>query len=144
LRGTYLLLASLKYVTVVQEEGLHLVDAPGSHEDEVEDSKDTQLEIKRAVSDHPEGEAAEQSSEDMKIDLVPDVVLQQLLLAFQPGVFSFTGLLTGDRHNCIISRCRTILNWNQIGEAYSEAASVPSSFEAALCCFRDLSLSSAC
>jgi hypothetical protein len=59
----------------VQEERLHLVDTPGCHKDEVEDGKDAQLEIKRAVSNHPEGKATKQSSEDMEVDLVPDVVL---------------------------------------------------------------------
>lgn len=72
---TDLLLASLKQVAVVQEEGLHLVDTTGSHKDEVEDGKDPQLEIKRAISNLPKGETTEKSCKYVQVDLVPDIVL---------------------------------------------------------------------
>ena len=63
--NTDLFLAGLKEISVVQEEGLHLVDASWGHEDEVEDGKDTQLKVEGGVSDLPEGEAAEESRKDV-------------------------------------------------------------------------------
>lgn len=73
--GTDLLLPSLKQITVVQEERLHLVDAAWCHKDEVEDGKDTQLQVERAIPDFPKREAAEESCENVQVDLVPDVIL---------------------------------------------------------------------
>ena len=73
--NTDLLLAGLKEIAVVQEERLHLVDASWSHEDEVEDGEDSQLEIERGVSDLPEGETAEEGRKNVKVDFVPHVIL---------------------------------------------------------------------
>lgn len=76
IRRTDLLLARLKQIAVPQKEGLHLIDTSRSDEDEVEDRKDSELEIKGAVPDLPECEAAEKSSENVQVDLVPDVILK--------------------------------------------------------------------
>ena len=72
---TYLLLPRLKQVSVLEEEWLHLVDAPRRHEDKVKDGEEAQLQVEGAVADLPEGEAAEEGREDVQVDLVPDVVL---------------------------------------------------------------------
>ncbi len=63
--NTDLLFAGLKEIAVVQEEGLHLVDASGCHEDEVEYGKDAQLKVKGGVSNLPECETAEESRKDV-------------------------------------------------------------------------------
>ena len=73
--GTDLLLASLKQIAVMQKERLHLVDAAWRHKDEVEDGKDAQLQVERAIPDFPKCEAAKESCENVQVDLVPDVIL---------------------------------------------------------------------
>ena len=73
--NTDLLLARLEQVAVMQEERLHLVDAPRRHEDEIENCKDSQLEIKGAIPDLPKGEAAEKGRKDVQVDLVPNIIL---------------------------------------------------------------------
>lgn len=73
--NTYLFLSGFKYIPVVEEEGLHLVDTPRRHEDEVENGEEPELEVERAVAHLPEGEAAEESGEDVEVDFIPDVVL---------------------------------------------------------------------
>lgn len=61
----------------MQEEWLHLVDTARRHKDEVEDSKETKLQIKGSVAHHPKGKAAEECCEYVKKELVPDIVLVQ-------------------------------------------------------------------
>jgi hypothetical protein len=55
--SSYLLLSCFKYVTVVEEVRLHLVDTARRDKDEVEDGKQSELQVKSPVADHPEGEA---------------------------------------------------------------------------------------
>jgi hypothetical protein len=73
--SSYLLLSCFKYVTVVEEVRLHLVDTARRDKDEVEDGKQSELQVKSPVADHPEGEATEKGGKDVQVDLVPDVVL---------------------------------------------------------------------
>lgn len=75
-KQTHLLLTGFEQIPVVQEEGLHLVDTARGHKDKVEDGKQTQLQIKRGVSNVPERETTEESRKNVQVDLVPDVVLQ--------------------------------------------------------------------
>lgn len=75
---THLLFAGLENIAVVQEEWLHLVDTCRSDENEVEDSEEPKLEVKRAVSHFPKCETAEQGCEDMQNDLAPDIVLDNV------------------------------------------------------------------
>jgi hypothetical protein len=79
--STDLLLASLKKIAVMQKEGLHLVDASRSHEDEVKNCKETQLKIEGAIPNFPKGEAAEKSRENVEVELVPDVILYRVSAA---------------------------------------------------------------
>ena len=74
-RGSDLLLSSLKYVAIVQEERLHLVDTSGGNEDEVEDGKQPKLERVRPISHFPKRESTEQGGKDVQDDLVPHVIL---------------------------------------------------------------------
>lgn len=75
---TNLLFAGLEDVAIVQEEWLHLVDTSRSDKNEVEDSEETELEVKRAITHFPEGKTAEQSCEDMENDFAPDIVLDNV------------------------------------------------------------------
>lgn len=72
---TCLLLSRLKQVSVVQEIRLHLVDTSRSNKDKVEDGKESQLQVESSVANHPECETAEKGCKDVKVDLVPHVVL---------------------------------------------------------------------
>ena len=68
----------------MQEERLHLVDTPRCDENEIENGKQPQLQVKRAVADLPEGEPAEQRCKYMQNDLVPHVVWRPPQLHHQP------------------------------------------------------------
>lgn len=59
----------------MQEERLHLVDTARSNENEVEDSKESQLESEGPVSSLPECKSAEQCCKDVKNDFVPHIIL---------------------------------------------------------------------
>jgi hypothetical protein len=72
---THLFLSGLKNITTIQEEGLHLIDAAWGDEDEVENRKKSQLKVESAVSNLPEGKAAEECRENVENYLVPHVVL---------------------------------------------------------------------
>lgn len=80
-RRTHLFLSGFKYITTMQEKRLHLVNTARGDEDEVENRKQSQLKVKTAVSDLPEGETTEKCCENMEDDLVPHVILgeRQLL-----------------------------------------------------------------
>lgn len=67
----------------MQEVRLHLIDATRGNENEVEDGKKSQLQVKCSITDHPEGEATKQRGEDMQVDLVPHVILTLLELDFR-------------------------------------------------------------
>lgn len=80
-KQTYLLLSRLKQVSVMQEIRLHLVDTSRSNKDKVEDGKESELQVESSVTDHPECEAAEEGGKDVKVDLVPHIILQQVSAA---------------------------------------------------------------
>lgn len=75
---THLFLASLEDIAVLQEERLHLIDATRGHENEVEDSEQSQLKGERAVIDLPEGETTKEARKDVKHNLIPHIVLKAL------------------------------------------------------------------
>ena len=72
---TNLLLPSLKNISVLQKERLHLIDAAWCHENEVENSKKAQLECERPISDLPESKPAKESRKNVQNYFIPHVVL---------------------------------------------------------------------
>lgn len=100
--ATHLLLPGLKQVTVMKEEWLHLVDTPWGNEDEIENGKQTELKIERAIAHHPESKPAKQRCKYVENYLIPHVVLITQVRN-QSSIFD-TMEPTGDRHIWTISR----------------------------------------
>ena len=80
---TYLLLSCFKEIPVTQEEGLHLVNTAGCDKDEVENGEQAQLQVERAIANHPECETTEKRCEDVQVYLVPHVVLCEFGVSVQ-------------------------------------------------------------
>lgn len=75
---TNLLFTGLKNIPIVQEERLHLIDASRGNENKVENSEKPQLERERTIFNIPKCETAEECCEDVKVDLIPHVILENI------------------------------------------------------------------
>ena len=53
-----------------------MIDATGSHKDEIEYGEKSQLEGECAISNFPESEAAKERSKDVKNNFIPHVILE--------------------------------------------------------------------
>lgn len=72
----YLFLPNFENVAIMQEKWLHLVDTSGSNENEIEDGKQTELQIKGAVSHLPKCETTEQRCKYVENNLIPYIILK--------------------------------------------------------------------
>lgn len=96
LKTTNLLFAGLKDIPIVQEERLHLIDASRGNENKVENSEKPQLERESTIFNIPKSKTAEERCEDVKVDLIPHVILENI----SEHALSLTGKIgkrTGER-----------------------------------------------
>jgi len=75
---TNLLFAGLENIPILQEEGLHLIDASRGNENEVEDGEKPQLERESPIFNIPKSETTEECCEDVKNDLIPHIILRNV------------------------------------------------------------------